>query len=156
MTIFNKLPLRMMMLSLALGLLFSFPAPGFAQAGNDKLYQGLGAEQGISNIVDDLIVLILQDAKIKEQFKETNMKNLAKLLKEQFCVLSGGPCKYTGDDMKLVHGKLGINNLQFNALVEDLQMAMDKNNIPFATQNKLVALLAPMQRDIVAPATPAK
>lgn len=127
------------------------PAPALAQSAPDKLYQALGAEQGISNIVDDLVVLILQDARIKEQFKETNMKNLAKLLKEQFCVLSGGPCKYTGDDMKLVHGKMGVTNKQFNALVEDLQTSMDKNNISSATQNKLIALLAPMHRDIVLP-----
>ncbi|MES2103836.1 MAG: group 1 truncated hemoglobin [Pseudomonadota bacterium] len=140
-----------------LGLLFSLlgllcMVPARAQAGGDKLYLALGSGQGIGLIVDDLVVLIPQDARIREQFRETNMKNLAKLLKEQFCQLSGGPCKYTGDDMRLVHGRLGVSALQFNALVEDLQSAMDKNDIPSATQNKLLALLAPMHRDIVSPA----
>jgi hemoglobin len=37
----------------------------------------------------------------------------------------------------------------FNALVEDLQLAMDDSEIPFATQNRLLAILAPMERDIV-------
>ncbi|MFZ6645847.1 group I truncated hemoglobin [Undibacterium sp. TJN25] len=150
---FFQMHARVMTLALALAFLSlgSAPVCALAQSASDRLYQSLGAEQGIGNIVDDLVVLILQDERIKEQFKETNMKNLAKLLKEQFCVLSGGRCKYTGDDMKLVHGKMGVTDLQFNALVEDLQTALDKNNVPSATQNKLIALLAPMHRDIVLP-----
>ena len=63
--------------------------------------------------------------------------------------MSGGPCKYTGKDMHKVHKPLHINTLQFNALVEDLQTAMDRNHVPFRTQNRLLALLAPMKRDIV-------
>jgi hemoglobin len=36
-----------------------------------------------------------------------------------------------------------------NALIENLQFAMDKEGVPFAAQNKLLAKLAPQQRDIV-------
>ncbi|MCU6434048.1 group 1 truncated hemoglobin [Undibacterium sp. Jales W-56] len=122
-----------------------------AQTGTDALYRALGSETGINLIVDDLMVLILADARIKDSFKETNIKRLSKLLKEQFCVIGGGPCNYTGDDMKLVHDKLGITVSQFNALVEDLQIAMEKHQIPSSVQNKLLAKLAPMKRDIVAP-----
>ncbi|HTD04318.1 group 1 truncated hemoglobin [Undibacterium sp.] len=150
----HRMLTRAATLALSFGLLCTAPVPGLAQASTGQLYQALGAEQGIHHIVDDLLVLVKRDARIKEQFRETNMKNLAKLLKEQFCQLSGGPCTYTGDDMKLVHAQMGVTGLQFNALVEDLQSAMDNNNIPSSTQNKLLALLAPMQRDIVGPAMP--
>lgn len=37
----------------------------------------------------------------------------------------------------------------FNALVEVLQSAMDAQGIPFAQQNRLLALLAPMHRDVI-------
>ncbi|MEB0032784.1 group 1 truncated hemoglobin, partial [Undibacterium sp. RTI2.1] len=117
----------------------------------DALYQALGSEAGINHIVDDLIPLVLADPRIKESFKETNMKRLAKLLKEQFCVLSGGPCTYSGDSMKVSHDKLGITGAQFNALAEDLQIAMEQQHIPSSVQNKLIAKLAPMKRDIVEP-----
>jgi hemoglobin len=139
-------------LFVSLPLLVAAPA-SHAQANPDAsaLYQALGNQAGIGLIVDDLIVLVLADARIKDSFKETNIKRLSQLLKEQFCVLSGGPCKYTGDDMKLVHDKLGITASQFNALAEDLQIAMDKHQIPTSTQNKLIAKLAPMKRDIVTP-----
>ena len=72
------------------------------------------------------------------------------------------PCKYTGKyhdkamdgvgpvrDMKSVHQDLQITNAMFNALAEDLQIAMEQHNVPSSVSNKLVAKLAPMQRDIV-------
>ena len=118
-------------------------------AQESSLYDALGQESGISRIVDETVVQILNDARIKTGFKETNMKRLAQLLKEQFCVVAGGPCKYSGDDMALVHEKLGITSAQFNALAEDLQTAMEKCQVPFAVQNKFIARLAPMKRDIV-------
>lgn len=135
----------------ALALFLSTAA--FAQAGDDALYVALGKESGISKLVDESLVLILQDARIKILFKDTNIPRLAKLLKEQFCAISNGPCPYTGDDMKTVHQGMDISAAQFYALAEDVQMAMDKLDIPSSTQNRLMAKLAPMKRDIVSPKT---
>ena len=47
------------------------------------------------------------------------------------------------------HKGLHLTNFDFNSLVEDLQKGMDEANVPFATQNRLLARLAPMQHDIV-------
>ncbi|HEY1632266.1 MAG TPA: NAD(P)H-dependent oxidoreductase [Rhizomicrobium sp.] len=60
-----------------------------------------------------------------------------------------GPCAYTGRDMYETHKGLHLTNMDFNAVVEDLQKAMDKDGVPFATQNRFLARLAPMQHDIV-------
>jgi len=123
--------------------------PVQAQKADDSLYRDLGGLEVLTKVVDDTLALALADVRIKDTFKDTDMKRLAKLITEQFCELSGGPCKYSGDPMKEVHQGLALNNMQFNALVEDLQAAMDKANIPSRTQNKLLALLAPMQRTVV-------
>jgi hemoglobin len=53
--------------------------------------------------------------------------------------------------MKAAHADLGIRKADFNALVEVLQDTMDQRRIPFRTQNRLLALLAPMHRDIITP-----
>ncbi len=123
--------------------------PALAQKIDDSLYRDLGGLEVLTKVVDDTLALALADARIKDTFKDTDMKRLAKLITEQFCELSGGPCKYSGDPMKEVHQGLGLSNMQFNALVEDLQAAMDRSGISSRTQNKLLALLAPMQRTIV-------
>lgn len=120
-----------------------------AQTSTGSLYEELGGDAGISHIVDDALLLVLQDPRIKEAFKDTNMKRLAGLLKEQFCEISGGPCRYSGDDMKLTHEGQDVSSAQFNALAEDVQLAMEKLNISSSVQNKLIARLAPMKRDIV-------
>ncbi|WP_423680412.1 MULTISPECIES: group I truncated hemoglobin [unclassified Undibacterium] len=114
-----------------------------------SLYEELGGDAGISRIVDDTLLLVLQDPRIKAAFKDTNIKRLAGLLKEQFCEISGGPCRYSGDDMKLTHEGQNVSSAQFNALAEDIQLAMENLNISSSAQNKLIARLAPMKRDIV-------
>jgi hemoglobin len=129
--------------------LLAFASLTTAQAADDATFQGLGGKPGIKKIVATFIPLILADPRIKESFTDIDMKNLALRLEQQFCVLSGGPCTYQGKDMKEIHDGLNITNAQFNALAEDLQIAMENVGVPSRFQNKLIARLAPMQRDIV-------
>jgi hemoglobin len=44
---------------------------------------------------------------------------------------------------------MDITKGNFNALVEVLQTSMDAKKIPFSAQNRLLAQLAPMHRDII-------
>ncbi len=138
----------MTMKSIAAALL-ALAAIAPVHAADDATYAGLGGQQGIRNIVATLIPLIQADPRIKESFADSDMKHIGMRLEEQFCMLSGGPCEYKGEPMKEVHGGLKVTNAQFNALAEDLQVAMERNGVPSHVQNKLVAKLAPMQREIV-------
>lgn len=128
----------------------------------DSTYQGLGGKEGIKKITDTFVTLITTDPRIKDSFTDFDMKQLNVRLQEQFCEFAGGPCKYTGKyhdkamegvgpvrDMKTVHQDLQITNAMFNALAEDLQIAMEQHNVPSSVALKLIAKLAPMQRDIV-------
>lgn len=132
-------------------LLLSASPSDYAQnaAPDDSLFQALGGKEGIGQIVVDFIPIIQHDTRIKKAFNDADIDHLVKMLDEQLCAVSGGPCTYTGKSMKTIHADLAITNAQFNALAEDLQLAMEKRGIPSRTQNKLLAKLAPMQRDIV-------
>jgi len=116
---------------------------------DDSLFQALGGKDGIGKIVVDFIPIIQQDTRIKKAFNDADMDHLVKMLDEQLCAVSGGPCTYSGKSMKAIHANLAITNAQFNALAEDLQQAMEKHGISSRVQNKLLAKLAPMQHDIV-------
>jgi hemoglobin len=99
--------------------------------------------------MDDFMVGLLNDPRTHDSFASVDQKHVKEMLVEQFCEILQGPCAYKGAKMKPIHSNLGINREQFNALVEQLQVAMDKNQVPFSTQNKLLAVLAPMHRDII-------
>jgi hemoglobin len=121
-----------------------------AGARADKtLYESMGGEPALRTAVQHFADLVQTDDRINFTFAEADMSKFRKLIFEQLCNLSGGPCKYTGRDMRTSHVKLNINNAEFNALAEDLYIALDRAGIPYRLQNKLMALLAPMQHDIV-------
>lgn len=116
---------------------------------DSSLYRALGEKAGITALMDDFVERLFVDPRIGKMFADTKAANLKEQLRDQICALSGGPCKYEGDTMKAVHADLGVRKRDFNALVEVLQLAMDARAIAFRDQNRLLALLAPMHRDII-------
>lgn len=104
---------------------------------------------GLKVLVADFMDLLMKDSRTIPFFEKVDRDRVKQQLAIQFCSLLGGGCEYTGANMKGVHRGLGITMEDFNALIENLQDAMDKHGIPFLSQNKLLALLAPMYRDIV-------
>jgi hemoglobin len=114
------------------------------------LYQRLGGKQAITAVVDDFVGNVARDRRINRFFAKTNIPRLKRLLVEQICAGSGGPCTYTGRSMKAAHRGLGIRNGDFNALVEDLVKSLNKFNVGPREQQELLALLGPMRGDIVA------
>ena len=115
----------------------------------DTLYSQLGGQSGLVTLVDDFMVRLLNDARMKPFFKDVDQKHLKEQLVAQFCQVSGGPCKLEGPDMKRAHAEMDITRSNFNALVEVLQQSMEARGISFGAQNRLLAQLAPMHRDIV-------
>ncbi len=106
-------------------------------------------QAGISRIVDDLVDRNVHDPRISDIFQNQDLVRLRRVLKEQFCYLLNGGCTYSGRDMKGSHADMGVRQSDFNALVENLQKAMDKEGVPFRAQNRLLAKLAPMERHVV-------
>jgi hemoglobin len=119
-----------------------------AARADDSLYQTFGGQPGLTKIIDDFYDLLLKDPRTLPYFDGAPIKRIKQKLGEQLCELMGGPCTYTGRTMKRTHEGQNIDRAAFNALVEDLQTAMDRNGVPFRAQNKLLAKLAPMYRDI--------
>ena len=106
-------------------------------------------QDGIRRVVNDLVETSVADPRISEIFKATDLVRLRRTLFEQICYLMDGGCDYTGRDMASAHKDQGLQPSDMNALVENLQSAMDKERVPFSAQNRLLAILAPMKRDIV-------
>jgi hemoglobin len=116
---------------------------------SSALYQALGEKSGLVKLMDDFVPRLQADPRLAEAFKKANVENLKSQLVDQICQVSGGPCEYKGPDMKVAHNNMDITKTDFNALVEVLQKSMDAQGITFSSQNKLLAKLAPMHRDVI-------
>jgi len=110
----------------------------------DSLYDDLGQKAGITKVLVDMVGFIADDGRINHFFAHANIPHLEGELVDQVCYATGGPCTYTGKSMAAAHAGMDIKEADFNALVEDLQKAMYKNDVPLPTQNRLIAALAPL------------
>lgn len=126
------------------------PKTGDVKPGGPSLSDKLGGREAIAAVVADFVETVKADERIKAKFASTtDWDGFSAKLTDQICAAAGGPCKYTGKDMKSVHQGMGVTDAEFNALVEDLKKTLDKFKVGEKEQAELVALLAPMKKDIV-------
>ncbi|MEO9078868.1 MAG: group 1 truncated hemoglobin [Rhodanobacter sp.] len=113
------------------------------------VFEEFGGKPGLVKLMNDFMDNMMADSRTHPYFAPVDRVHVKAELVDQFCVILDGPCTYSGSDMASVHRGMGVNRAAFNALVEDLQTAMNKNHIPFRAQNKLLAKLAPMSNVII-------
>jgi hemoglobin len=116
---------------------------------DDSLYQALGQKPGIQKIVEGMLLHVARDDRIYKYFAKVDIVRVRDKLIEKFCVEAGGPCTYTGDTLAEAHKGLNLSRSDFNALVENLIDSMDDQHIPVATQNRLIARLAPQRGEVI-------
>ena len=125
-------------------------SPASAQTMMHKsLYERLGGMDAIRAVVDDFVGNVAADKRINKFFANTDIARLKSNLVNQICQGTGGPCVYTGRSMKDAHAGMGVRSSHFNALVGDLGKTLNKFKVPAHEQKELVAILAPMKKDIV-------
>jgi hemoglobin len=107
------------------------------------------AAAGITKVVDAALAEIHGDLRINIFFEKTDMADLRRLLIEQICAATGGPCTYSGRSMEEAHSGLNLTNADFDAFVEDLVHAMNSTKVPPDLQKQLLDLLGPMRPQVV-------
>lgn len=138
--------LAMLLILAVTGLMAGCQTSGTTQ--NQKLYDQLGQRSGIAGIVEDLLFLIVDDGRINQSFRGVNIEQFHRHLTDQLCALSGGPCRYTGRTMRELHADMAITDTRFNALTENLILAMEQNQVATGAQNRLLRKLIPLYPDV--------
>lgn len=155
---FDRIALQLASLSCVLAMAMPFATVStLAHAGMNEpmssppatLYHDLGERAGIQVFVNDLIDRAVVDPRIADTFKKAKLDHLKQSITDQICAVTGGPCRYEGPDMKEAHADMGLKKADFLALVDDLEQAMQAHGVPFSVQKQLLAILAPMHRDVV-------
>lgn len=125
------------------------PQPAAAVPAGPSLYERLGGVDAIRAVVDNFVGRVGADARINAFFRGVDLDNLKRLLTEQICQATGGPCRYTGRSMRETHTGMSLTDAHFNALVEDLVGALNQFNVPEREKSELLAALGGMKGDIV-------
>ncbi len=116
------------------------------------LYAQLGGYDAIAAVSDDIIGRLATDPKLAKFFVGINNEHKA-FLRQRFveflCAKTGGPCVYTGRDMKTTHAGLNITEDEWNAMVADFGQTEDKFDIPQALRAQVAQLFAQIKPDIV-------
>ncbi len=114
-----------------------------------SLYDRLGGKAAIEAVIEDFVRRCAEDDRINRKFVRTDIPRLKRMLVDQVCEATGGPCRYTGRDMRETHDGMGVTAGEFDALVEDLVQTLDQFRVPKPEQDELLGALAPMRSDIV-------
>ena len=117
-----------------------------------SLYKRLGGYDGIASIVDDLFALLRADVRFVRFGMGRSIdshQRAQQLIVEQICSLSGGPCYYTGRDMKTSHAGLGITESEWQANLELTKAALEKNDVGDREQAEFLSLFERYKHDIV-------
>jgi hemoglobin len=125
---------------------------GDSQESAPSLYKRLGGREGIALVVGDFVGNMAADARVSARFKDMKPADVEKLksnIADQICDATGGPCSYLGRDMKTTHKGMKITEAEWNATVENLGKALDKNQVGAKEKQELIGALAPMKGDIV-------
>jgi hemoglobin len=116
------------------------------------LYRRLGGREGIALVVGDFTANMAADTRVNARFKGMKPPEVEKFksnLADQICEATGGPCSYVGKDMKKAHEGMKITEAEWNATVDNLAKALDKNNVSAQAKQELLGALGPMKKDIV-------
>ena len=120
-----------------------------------SLYERLGGVFAIAAVVDDFIDRVMSDPKLNanpkvdEAHHKVHPAGFKYLVTEQVCWATGGPQTYTGRSMAESHEHLDINEVEWQAFLEDFQATLDKFEVPAAEQAELFAIVESTKSDIV-------
>jgi hemoglobin len=142
---------------------------GGAQAqGKLSLFERLGADKGITAIVEDFTPRALQDPRVNWDRKtkeggwfsrkkeivawHPTPDNVAKFkthFAEFLALATGGPAHYEGKEMQSAHAGMKITNPEFDAAVGDLKASLDRLQVPNQEQKELLAIIESTRPQIV-------
>jgi len=141
-----------MLFGLVLSLLLMVGSSLPAHAQEKSLYQRLGGYDALAAVVDDFVGRLVADKQFDKFFvghSVDSKKRIRQHILDQFCAATGGPCIYTGRDMKTSHMGLGITDADWDAAAKHLVASLDKFKVPEKEKGEVLAFVTTLKKDIV-------
>jgi len=125
---------------------------GPAKAEDKSLYQRLGGYDAIAAVSDEFLARLANDEQEKRffiGFSTDSKLRIRQLLIDLVCKSTGGPCVYTGRDMKVAHAGAGITKADWDRSLKSFGEVLNKFKVPEKEQQELAALFLPLEKDVV-------
>ena len=121
-------------------------------AAQESLYKRLGSCDAIAAVTVDFLTQLATDKRLSRFFigqsDDSKMKIKAHII-DMVCKVTGGPCTYSGRDMKTSHKGLGITEADWNTMAGHFVATLNKFNVPKKEQDELLAIVGTTKKDIV-------
>ena len=141
-----------MFLGAVLSVLLAVAGSTPSRAQEKTLYERLGGYNAIAAVVDDFVGRLISDKQFEKFFagaSTDSKKRIRQHIVDQFCAATGGPCIYTGRDMKTSHAGLGITEAEWDAAAKHLVASLDKFKVPEREKGEVLAFVTSLKKDIV-------
>ena len=143
---------RAMFLGVVFSVLLTITGSMPSQAQEKSLYERVGGYNALAAVVDDFIGRLVADKQFEKFFvghSTDSKKQIRQHILDQFCAATGGPCIYTGREMKTSHAGLGITNADWDAAAKHLVASLDKFKVPEKEKGEILAFVTSLKKDIV-------
>lgn len=117
-----------------------------------SLYTRLGGYDALVAVTKDFIGRLATDPQLSKFFVGLNDTSKARVeahVIDFLCVATGGPCIYTGQDMKTAHTGLHITEADWNASAAHLTETLNKFKVPQKEQTEVMTAIGSLKGDIV-------
>ena len=143
---------RTALMGIALSLLLMAAGSLPSRAQEKSLYERIGGYNALAAVVDDFVGRLVSDKQFERFFaghSTDSKKRIRQHILDQFCAATGGPCIYTGRDMKTSHAGLGITEAEWDAAAKHLVASLDKFKVPEREKGEVLAFVTTLKKDIV-------
>lgn len=148
---------RIMFALVLVGLAGTALVAGDHHESQQSLYKRLGGYDAIAAVVDEFVQRLATDPQLGRFFQGhsvSSVKKIRQLVVDQLCEATGGPCYYTGRDMKTAHAGMGISEADWDASVKHLVATLDKFKVPEKEKNEVLGAISTMKDQIVEKSAP--
>lgn len=143
---------RTMLFGVVLSLLLTVAGSLPSRAQEKSLYERVGGYNALAAVVDDFVGRLISDKQFERFFAGHSIdskKRIRQHILDQFCAATGGPCIYTGRDMKTSHAGLGITDAEWDAAAKHLVASLDKFKVPEREKGEILTFVSSLKKDIV-------
>lgn len=115
------------------------------------LYDKYGGFTTISKLVQAFYEKVAESEQLAPFFAGVNTQQLIDHQTKFFSDILGGPVKYTGKELKIVHASMGITEAAFSEVADLLEETLEDMDVEEQDIEAILVIIGGVKADIVSP-----